>query len=56
MYVIIGATGTVGREVIAQLRATGTAVTAVTRDAGRAQMPPGTVVLQADPAIPRIPA
>ncbi|BDT97665.1 MULTISPECIES: NAD(P)H-binding protein [Nocardia] len=56
MYVIIGATGTVGREVVAQLRATDTAVTAVTRDAGRAQMPPGTVVVQADPAVPSIPA
>ncbi|MEU4344412.1 NAD(P)H-binding protein [Nocardia sp. NPDC023852] len=56
MFVIIGATGTIGREVVTQLRATGAAVTAVTRDPGQARMPRGTVVVGADPSVPSIPA
>lgn len=55
MFVIIGATGTIGREVVTQLRGTGAAVTAVTRDPGQAQMPTGTVVVGADPSVPSIP-
>ncbi|MGY2116681.1 NAD(P)H-binding protein [Nocardia gipuzkoensis] len=55
MFVIIGATGTIGREVVTQLRATGAAVTAVTRDPGQARMPMGTVVVGADPSVPSIP-
>ncbi|WP_280239028.1 NAD(P)H-binding protein [Nocardia abscessus] len=56
MFVIIGATGTIGREVVTQLRTTGAAVTAVTRDPGQARMPMGTVVVGADPSVPSIPA
>lgn len=56
MIVIIGATGTVGREVVAQLVGTGSAVTAVTRNPAQAQMPTGTVVVEADPSAPSIPA
>ncbi|MFE6923018.1 NAD(P)H-binding protein [Nocardia sp. NPDC057663] len=56
MIVVIGATGTVGREVVTQLVGTGAAVTAVTRDPGQAQMPRGTVVVGADPSVPSIPA
>ncbi|MFE7722702.1 NAD(P)H-binding protein [Nocardia rhizosphaerihabitans] len=56
MIVIIGATGTVGREVVAQLVGTGSAVTAVTRNPAQAQMPTGTVVVEADPSTPSIPA
>lgn len=55
MFVIIGATGTIGREVVTQLRATGAAVTAVTREPGQARMPRGTVVVGADPSVPSIP-
>ncbi|MEV6217312.1 NAD(P)H-binding protein [Nocardia sp. NPDC051833] len=56
MIVVIGATGTVGREVVAQLTGTGVAVTAVTRNSGQARFPKGTVVVEADPSVPSIPA
>ncbi|WP_280274033.1 NAD(P)H-binding protein [Nocardia wallacei] len=55
MFVIIGATGIVGREVVSRLRAGGAGVTAVTRNDRTAQFPPGTVVVQGDPSIPRLP-
>ncbi|WP_067676326.1 NAD(P)H-binding protein [Nocardia miyunensis] len=55
MYVLIGATGIVGREVVARLRAADAPVTAITRDPGTAGMPPGTVVVQGDSSVPKIP-
>ncbi|AYF75179.1 NmrA family transcriptional regulator [Nocardia yunnanensis] len=56
MYVIIGATGVVGREVVEQLDSAGAKVTAVTRDPAAAHLAPGTLVVQGDPAAPVIPA
>lgn len=55
MFVVIGATGTVGREAVTQLRARGSRVTAVTREPTAAHMPPGTVVVQGDPSVPSLP-
>lgn len=55
MYVIIGATGIVGREVVAQLRAVDAPVTAVTRDPATADMSSGTVVVEGDSSVPNIP-
>ncbi len=55
MFVIVGATGIVGREVVTQLRADGADVTAVTRDPTTARLPPGTVVVQGDMSIPALP-
>ncbi|MEU4595769.1 NAD(P)H-binding protein [Nocardia sp. NPDC023988] len=54
MFVVIGATGIVGREVISHLVAAGAPVTAVTRDRD-ADLPSGVVVAQGDPAGARIP-
>ncbi|MCX4091756.1 NAD(P)H-binding protein [Nocardia sp. alder85J] len=55
MFVVIGATGTVGREAVTQLRARGSRVTAVTREPATAKLPPGTVVVQGDPSVPSLP-
>ncbi len=55
MFVVIGATGTVGREAVSQLRAAGLSVTAVTRAPAAVEMPPGTMVVQGDPSVPSIP-
>ncbi|MFH8974913.1 SDR family oxidoreductase [Streptomyces sp. NPDC017890] len=45
---VTGATGTVGRQVVAELLARGHAVRALTRDAGRAALPDGVEVVQGD--------
>ncbi|MBU3066733.1 NAD(P)H-binding protein [Nocardia sp. NEAU-G5] len=55
MFVVIGATGVVGREVVAQLGTAGVKVTAVTRNPAVAKLSPGTVVVQGDPALSDIP-
>ncbi|AFU05224.1 NAD(P)H-binding protein [Nocardia brasiliensis] len=55
MIVVIGATGMVGREVVTQLHESGAKVTAVTRDATAAQLPPEITVVQGDPSVPVIP-
>jgi uncharacterized protein YbjT (DUF2867 family) len=49
---VTGATGSVGREVVAQLRARGHAVRAVARDPGAARLPGGTEVVPGDLADP----
>ncbi len=49
---VIGATGTVGREVVSQLHATGVPVRATTRDPGKALLPAQVEVLQADLTLP----
>jgi uncharacterized protein YbjT (DUF2867 family) len=53
MILITGATGTVGREVVAQLLAQGAGVAAVTRDPARASLPAGAEVVTGDPARPQ---
>lgn len=45
---VTGATGTVGRQVVAELLARGHAVRALTRDAARADLPAGVEVVQGD--------
>ncbi|MQY22047.1 NAD(P)H-binding protein [Nocardia macrotermitis] len=55
MYVVIGATGIVGRNVVEQLRAAGAEVTAITRAPDAAVLPPGTTVVRGDPSGPDIP-
>ncbi|MEV7235268.1 NAD(P)H-binding protein [Streptomyces sp. NPDC051020] len=49
---VTGATGTVGRQVVAELLARGHAVRALTRDAARAALPAGVEVVQGDLAEP----
>lgn len=49
---VIGATGTVGRPVVAQLAATGAPVRALTRNPAAAQLPPGVEVVQGDLTVP----
>ncbi|MFE7837032.1 SDR family oxidoreductase [Streptomyces sp. NPDC057474] len=49
---VTGATGTVGRQVVAELLARGHAVRALTRDASRAALPVGVEVVQGDLAEP----
>lgn len=53
MILITGATGTVGREAIAQLRGEGAGVVAVTRDPARASLPATVEVLAGDPSRPQ---
>jgi uncharacterized protein YbjT (DUF2867 family) len=48
MILVTGATGTVGREVVAQLVAAGESVRAMTRDPGRASFDPGVSVVAGD--------
>lgn len=48
MILVTGATGTVGREVVAQLAATGQKVRALTRDASRTKFPAGVEVAVGD--------
>ncbi|MFJ4652094.1 NAD(P)H-binding protein [Nocardia sp. NPDC088792] len=55
MFVIIGATGIVGRTTVSLLHAAGADVTAVTRTPATAQLPAGVRVVEGDPAAPRIP-
>jgi len=55
MFVVIGATGTVGREVVSLLHESGAAITAVTRDSSAARMPAGVRLLEGDPSAPPIP-
>lgn len=50
MIVATGATGNVGRALVAQLTAAHTPVRALTRDPERAQLPPGAEVARFDPA------
>lgn len=45
---VTGATGTVGRQVVAELLARGHAVRALTQDAARADFPAGVEVVQGD--------
>jgi uncharacterized protein YbjT (DUF2867 family) len=45
---VAGATGTVGRQVVAELLARGHAVRALTRDAARADLPAGVEIVQGD--------
>lgn len=52
MIVVFGATGTVGREVVAQVRERGIGVRAVTRDPAAARLPAGVEVTQGDLADP----
>ncbi|MFM9451896.1 SDR family oxidoreductase [Streptomyces europaeiscabiei] len=49
---VTGATGTVGRQVVAELLARGHAVRALTRDASKAALPPEAEVVQGDLAEP----
>jgi uncharacterized protein YbjT (DUF2867 family) len=49
---VAGATGTVGRQVVAELLARGHAVRALTRDAARADLPAGVEVVQGDLTAP----
>jgi uncharacterized protein YbjT (DUF2867 family) len=49
---IIGATGTVGREVVSQLGSTGTAVRAMTRSPERAGLPGDVEVVRGDLTVP----
>ncbi|WP_225730368.1 MULTISPECIES: NAD(P)H-binding protein [unclassified Nocardia] len=48
MIVITGATGTIGGEIVRQLAARGEKVRAVTRDPGRADLPPSVEVVRGD--------
>jgi uncharacterized protein YbjT (DUF2867 family) len=48
MILVIGATGTVGRQVVSQLRAQGELVRGVTRDPSTARLPDGVDVVMAD--------
>ena len=52
MILVTGATGTVGRQVVAQLRERGMPVRAVTRNPGSAGLPAGVEVVRADLADP----
>ncbi|WP_369637682.1 NAD(P)H-binding protein, partial [Nocardia sp. JMUB6875] len=56
MFVVIGATGTVGRQVVAQLHRDGAQVTAVSRDPANAALPEAVRVIEGDPSTARIPA
>ncbi len=49
---IIGATGTVGRQVVSRLAATGTQVRAMARNPGAARLPPQVEVLRGDLTLP----
>ncbi|WP_227979684.1 NAD(P)H-binding protein [Nocardia spumae] len=55
MIVVIGATGTIGREVVALLANTGAAVGAITRTPAAARLPAGVRVIEGDPGAPSIP-
>lgn len=55
MITVIGATGTVGRQVVSLVREAGVEVTAVTRDPAAARLPGGIRVVEGDAAQPRIP-
>ena len=48
MIAVTGATGTVGREVVTEVRATGASVRAITRDPRAARLPDGVDVVGAD--------
>jgi uncharacterized protein YbjT (DUF2867 family) len=52
VIIVTGATGTVGRQVVTQLREQGAEVRAVARDPGSAKLPAGTQVVRADLADP----
>ncbi|NEB76049.1 NAD(P)H-binding protein [Streptomyces sp. SID14478] len=52
MLMVIGATGSVGREVVDLLLKDGEEVAAVTRDPGRAALPVGVHVVEGDPSAP----
>jgi uncharacterized protein YbjT (DUF2867 family) len=52
MFVITGATGTVGRPLVEALLAQGAAVRAVSRDPGAAGLPAGADLVEGDPARP----
>jgi uncharacterized protein YbjT (DUF2867 family) len=52
VILVIGATGTVGRQVVTQLTERGTQVRAVTRDPASARLPAGVEVVRADLAEP----
>lgn len=52
VILVTGATGKVGRELVAQLARSGTAVRALTRDPGSAHLPAGTEVVRGDLAEP----
>jgi uncharacterized protein YbjT (DUF2867 family) len=49
---VIGATGTVGRQVVSRLAATGTQVRAMTRNAGAARLPARVEVVRGDLTVP----
>src|SRR5947208_6405771 len=49
---VIGATGTIGREVVSQLAATGAQVRALTRNPGAARLPPHVEVVRGDLSVP----
>jgi (4-alkanoyl-5-oxo-2,5-dihydrofuran-3-yl)methyl phosphate reductase len=53
MIVVSGATGTVGRELVAELAQRQAKVRALSRDPGRAAFPPGVQAVAADPASPQ---
>lgn len=48
MYLVAGATGTVGREIVRQLAEAGHRVRALTRDPGNTNFPPGSEVARGD--------
>jgi uncharacterized protein YbjT (DUF2867 family) len=52
MIVVSGATGTVGRELVAELARRQAKVRALSRDPSRAAFPPGVEAVAADPASP----
>ena len=52
LTLVIGATGNIGRQVACQLAATGAPVRAMTRNPGRAGLPPEVEVVQGDLTIP----
>ena len=49
---VIGATGTVGRQVVSRLAATGTQVRAMARNPGAARLPPQVEVVRGDLTLP----
>ncbi|RMI31441.1 NAD(P)H-binding protein [Nocardia stercoris] len=55
MFVVIGATGCVGRAAVDALHTAGAAVTAVTRNPGAAQLPAGVRVIKGDPGTAALP-
>ncbi|WP_039801764.1 NAD(P)H-binding protein [Nocardia araoensis] len=55
MFVVIGATGIIGREVVSQLNRAGAQVTAVSRVAANAALLKSVRVIEGDPSIAKIP-